>query len=362
MSPPKVFQKVARDGKNILQITPPLTTNPGTALGNLAYEVVDGRMLQTRSGVILKSTATLRIDSVIGIDVARTVKSTVLGLGSADLVFRDAGGSSTFMWENVPEAETVRDYILALRDEPAIWQFEPEGVGPSTHVHPALAIARSSSRADFGSGATQKSHGSPQTINGTIILAATPERIVRDVQLIDNGDGTVTDPVNHLMWIKSPWGTLWNGAQFSGEPIRLTWLEATELFGRGEVLLSRSEDHGVAFTSDERASTGIEFGFRRGSCRVSFAGFDDWRLPTVADWGTVFILSSDVVWPVGSYWTATGCKRWHPFESKWATTVWRHIESSIADKNPVAWCTHTEHFLDEHSDFARKVVFVRNTK
>jgi hypothetical protein len=44
----------------------------------------------------------------------------------------------------------------------------------------------------------------------------------------DNGDGTVTDSVSRVMWMRCPVGQAWSDGTCVGEPARLTWVEAAE--------------------------------------------------------------------------------------------------------------------------------------
>lgn len=94
-----------------------------------------------------------------------------------------------------------------------------------------------------------------------------------------NGNGTVSDLSRKLMWIQAPWGMEWNGEWFVGDPVKISWWDATELFGKGVPLGypvgSLSQVHLEASEFDK--------GYTRGKCSVAFAGFEDWRLPTAEE-------------------------------------------------------------------------------
>jgi len=97
-----------------------------------------------------------------------------------------------------------------------------------------------------------------------------------------NGDGTVTHIPSGLCWIRVPWGMVWDGESFTGEPILLSWDEATKLFGRGKTVMSTSS----ALHGDLLKDSAFENGYKYGSCHVDFAGFTDWRLPTALELDT----------------------------------------------------------------------------
>lgn len=130
-----------------------------------------------------------------------------------------------------------------------------------------------------------------------------------------NGDGTVTSEHDRLMWVQAPWGTRWlGGSKFSGEPCQLSWLDATRLFGRG-TSVELSESGTIALSASQIGSTSASLGYSRGSCRITFAGYSDWRLPTVAEWHTAIGLEWEkcqIIFPRYDaderYWTATGRK------------------------------------------------------
>lgn len=65
-----------------------------------------------------------------------------------------------------------------------------------------------------------------------------------DPRFVDNDDGTVTDTANGLMWVKSTPSALFKHA--------VTWFEA-----------------------------------KKESENMEFAGYNDWRLPTIKEWKTI---------------------------------------------------------------------------
>ncbi len=79
-----------------------------------------------------------------------------------------------------------------------------------------------------------------------------PERI-KDFQVQDNG--TVIDNRTNLQWMRCSYGQTWSGTACEGEPTQLTWQEAVEL-------------------------------------KHSFAGHDDWHLPTRYEQETLIYCSS----------------------------------------------------------------------
>ena len=63
-------------------------------------KIVEARELRTRTGMILKDESIVLLDDIVRIDVNRSVRSTVLGFGAADLTIRDSSGSGNLTWEN----------------------------------------------------------------------------------------------------------------------------------------------------------------------------------------------------------------------------------------------------------------------
>ncbi len=143
-----------------------------------------------------------------------------------------------------------------------------------------------------------------------------------------NGDGTVADHANDLMWIQAPWGMDWSGSTFTGRVIEISWVEAKNLFGKGE--FSGKSECG-RLNLEELHKIRYEKGFVSGTCRIEFSGYDDWRLATADEWRSIQFMSDRFDYPnmeydkrkeyikklfpytkkYSNFWTATG--KWHPY-------------------------------------------------
>ncbi len=151
-----------------------------------------------------------------------------------------------------------------------------------------------------------------------------------------NGDGTVTDHTNNLMWIQAPWGMLWNHGVFQGKALNIDWTNASRLFG------------------EDTASSTSYSDYKKGSCTVKFAGHDAWRLPTAKEWDSInFNGKPDRsiqmrLFPYyngGAFWTAT------PIEKK----NYILFKSVIAFKG---WFGRAPN--DDDARIGYQVLFVRN--
>lgn len=94
-------------------------------------------------------------------------------------------------------------------------------------------------------------------------------------------DGTLTDTKNRLCWIRAPWGTIWDGEKFVGKPITVNWHDASNLFGKG-IYVKHYDKSPVLNKSDITSKN-----YKKGSCKVTFAGSEDWRLPTSSEFETL---------------------------------------------------------------------------
>jgi hypothetical protein len=183
----------------------------------------------------------------------------------------------------------------------------------------------------------------------------------RHVAWVINGDGTVTNNEDRLMWIQAPWRMQWEGGSvFSGEPCPLSWPYATQLFGRG-LPVELSESGTNALSASQIGSTSASAGYSRGACRITFAGYDDWRLPTVAEWHTVIGLewgkSQDIFprWKSDrGYWTANG--RHEPGLEKTPDFMLRWLKR---ERNPIAWRGEQNRVFDANAPAQHLVMFVR---
>ncbi|WP_024773053.1 DUF1566 domain-containing protein [Aquimarina macrocephali] len=99
-----------------------------------------------------------------------------------------------------------------------------------------------------------------------------------------HSNGTIIDTAHNLSWIQAPWGTEWNGEEFIGEPLAMTWRDASDLFGASDYVGIYSK-----IRPADLANTPNEGTYSKGRCTVNFAGKDDWRLPTAFELATLLM-------------------------------------------------------------------------
>lgn len=124
----------------------------------------------------------------------------------------------------------------------------------------------------------------------------------------DNGDGTITDLTTNLMWKRCPEGQIWNNKHCIGKSHHLSW---------DEIMPNE----------------------RQRSWR-SFAGYTDWRVPTIENLHTLVYCSSGKpkTWNntgdscAGKYATPTIDTSAFPYASKYDMTTW----SASASDRPLA--------------------------
>lgn len=81
----------------------------------------------------------------------------------------------------------------------------------------------------------------------------------------------------------------WNGKEFVGEPIALSWIETTELFGKGVAVGTYKERIDCKYLSLSDYSNG----YKRGCCRVDHDKWSDWRLPTAKELSRLILFNND---------------------------------------------------------------------
>jgi hypothetical protein len=106
--------------------------------------------------------------------------------------------------------------------------------------------------------------------------------------LTDHEDGTATDSATDLMWMIPLVGQRWSNNLPADIGVKLSWTEATERFGRGrkiKVSLKKDIKHVLRFDDSETPALSRESydEYQLVPKSFSFAGFHDWRLPTVEE-------------------------------------------------------------------------------
>ena len=83
----------------------------------------------------------------------------------------------------------------------------------------------------------------------------------------------------------------WNGKSFNGQPAYVNWDEASNLFGKG-TLLEMNEAEIVGDYPKYYKDSKFNSNYIYGKVKIKFAGFSDWRLPTVEELSRLLFLES----------------------------------------------------------------------
>lgn len=244
----------------------------------------------------------------------------------------------------------------------------------SQERNPAVEMALRTRSTGFGGGySSGRGQKTAVTMNQRAVTASQREVAAslgrnpddpREVSWTVNGDGTATCADTRLMWIQAPWGHQWEGgSEFSGTSHLVSWIDAKRLFGCG-TRVGFTPDHTIGLSADQVRSTGIEFGYKRGICRVDFAGYSDWRLPTFADWTTLMGLDAEKRRSVlhlaydQDYWSATEVYSWGTHDSfiKYLPLILRRRIINYS-----AWAACVERWIiDLRVETCLPIMFVRN--
>jgi hypothetical protein len=241
-----------------------------------SYEIENGNKLRLIEGFISRVKREFPLTDKVQTDMGQTLIGRILNYGS--LAFWTGDDRSRLNWTNVADPDRVIAYIDQMKsgNQPGA-EASPKGavetISTSLPAPPSLKQAKSSKLTHFGSADEFK---------------PISERVAKRIKTplgtyIDNDDGTVTDEWSGLMWLRAPWGMVWTGNGFAGEPLVLNWRTAVDLFGRGTVVGYNVGSTKAYMNHEKRAASAFESGFERGRCTVQAAGFRDWRLPTAAE-------------------------------------------------------------------------------
>ncbi len=247
-----------------------------------SYEIEEGQMLRATAGFVSRAKRQFSLSDKIQSDMVQSIPARLLNYGT--VVFWTGDDKSRLVWKNAPDPDRIIAYINDLKNPGRRSAMgggaAPEGSGhaPASQLQPAnappsLAEAKKSRYTHFGSNPTYKPRAE---------MVAKRFKTPRGYYL-DNDDGTISHVESSLMWMRAPWGMVWNGAGFEGEPIKLNWAEACRLFGQGAAV-GYNVGSSMAYMGLEKlAASAFENGYDKGRCTVHAAGYKDWRLPTAAE-------------------------------------------------------------------------------
>jgi len=373
------FTRIVEDGQEILYIKPNPLGGPLVS-AKTRYEIIDRSILNIRTLnpkklFLSKGENDDRfVSDVTGIKVTDDRISDEIT--SKNLIFSMQDGEK-YIWENVPRADIVKKVIQSLRrPDSAPFQTMPnsqkENAPSSVGLHgDPIKEARESKRTGFGHEENLVNSNQPTRCENWII----------------HGDGTATDEDSGLMWIQAPWGKKWTGTCFTGDAVKLTWPDATELFGKGCRGSYDNEKNIAHLTEKNFADTAYEHGYTHGCCTVHFAGYTDWRLPTANELRNFLLLDQTTIYRKvmkevllddirGDVWSATPKSVEFTYTSTFRFIL--NIQKALGRKHLYqngrgqtciyqnAWKfslgNMDSRYVDEGGEFPFKILFVRQVK
>ncbi len=244
-----------------------------------AYEIENGRKLRLLAGFISRVKREFPLTDKVQTDMGQTIAGRLLNYGT--IAFWTGDDRSRLVWAKVSDPDRVIAYLDLLKagaqgttHAPAAPQAG-ETAWPVSRLPepPTLKEAKSTKVTHFGRSVEYKN-----------IKDMVARRIRTPFgDYIDNDDGTVSHADSGLMWLRAPWGMVWTGSGFAGEPIRMRWSDAADLFGVGTAVGYNVGSTMAYMGSAKRAASAFEHGYRKGKCVIDAAGYTDWRLPTAVE-------------------------------------------------------------------------------
>lgn len=248
-----------------------------------AYEIENGTKLRLVAGFISRVKREFPLTDKVQTDMGQSLIGRLLNYGT--LAFWTGDDRSRLTWKDAPDPDQVVAFLDRLKsgDPSASHQSRnafrkaspASGDGRAGRIQepPTLKEAKSSKYTHFGRSPEYKQ------------LSEMIEKRIKTPlgDYIDNDDGTVSDEEGGLMWLRAPWGMVWAGSGYVGDPIALKWGAAADLFGRG-VDVGYNVGSSMAYMGHEkRRASAISNGYKKGNCVVHAAGYKDWRLPTAEE-------------------------------------------------------------------------------
>ncbi|MDQ8191322.1 PH domain-containing protein [Roseibacillus persicicus] len=242
-------------------------------LYGLTHKVmVNGEKIAARRGLFTVSRVEFPASAVSNIETEKNLLGLLFGYGRLKICGSGGTQSEPFL---IADVDHFRDEALRIlrsggRNE-GVMKAKDQGVsatGESAEKQgPTLQSAKKQKVSDFGPLSQRRVPGERKRFDFPVGT------------YFDNGDGTVTHEESQLTWVRAPWGMVWNGSAFEGEPILMDWSTATRLFGEGEEIGFA----GAELYGEQLMKSAYSKGYKAGRCAVSFAGQSDWRLPTAAE-------------------------------------------------------------------------------
>ena len=152
-----------------------------------------------------------------------------------------------------------------------------------------------------------------------------------------SNNGTVFDSATGLMWMIACVGQGWSNNLPQGIPPGFTWSEATDKYGRARYISGNWDKKDwdgdesksrIAYYKQYPLNKQSYENYRFGQKKYEFAGFNDWRMPTIEEFWTLSEKkprTTDIITDSGENWTAN------------PSTKLLHILSMINMGGPTSW-------------------------